>query len=168
LTNSIPCDIIKILQERRKRKEFDTMMCACELAIVVEEKRKAEEEARRLAELKRLNEAMEEFKRNLEKIDAYVEKHLIAGNGKAELMIEKRYGCPDGFYSFAEKDYRYSSTKPYWCNNTESEKFPLEVYIKYLQEHCYKVSIVECPFTAYSASFKSSQQMEGLTLKISM
>ena len=144
------------------------MMCAYELAIVVEEKRKAEEEARRLAELKRLNEAMEKFKRDLEEIDAYVEKHLIAGNGKAELMIEKRHGCPDGFYSFAEKDYSYSNTKPYWLNKQRHEKVPLEVYIKYLQEHCYKVSVVERPFTAYSASLKSSQQMEGLTLKISM
>lgn len=147
------------------------MMCACELVIAIDEKRKAEEEARRLAKLERLNAAMKKFKRDLEEIDAYVEEHLIAGNGKAELMIEKCYEspeCPDDFYSFVEKDYSYSNTKPYWYNKKRSEKFPLEIYIKYLQEHCYKVSVVERPFTAYSANLKYSWQMEGLTLKISM
>ena len=142
------------------------MMCAYEIVVNVEAKKKAEEEAKRRVEQEIIAEAIEVFKENLERIDAYVEKKLIEGDGKACLMIEKSY--PNGFWNFAEKDYRYFKTMPYWFNKRMTEDFPLDIYIEYLREHCFNVEIIECPFNAYSSTGKTFEKMPGITLKISV
>ena len=143
------------------------MKYACEIMADVIAKKKAEEEAIRLAELKKMNEAMECFQRHIEEIDAYVEKKLIEGNGKAELMIEEGVFCK-GFWRFVEKNYRYSTTKPFWNNTVETHNFPLGIYIERLREHCFTVERVERPFIAYSSTFKSEEKKAGVTLKISI
>ena len=144
------------------------MMCACEIVASVVAKKMAEEEAKRQAELARIARAIELFKENLESIDDYVEKKLIAGNGKACLMIDHSALACDGFWHFAEKDYRYSKSKPYWSNDRKTHDFPLDTYIEYLRDHCFNVEIIKCPFTAYSSTGKSSEEMPGITLKISV
>jgi hypothetical protein len=144
------------------------MKYAYEIMADVVAKKMAEEEAKRLAQLEKIAKAMENFQKHIEEIDAYVEEKLIAGNGEAELMIDNSWVSCDGFWHFAEKDYRYSDTKPYWSNKLKTEEFPLELYIGYLREHCFTVEIVEHPFTAYSSTLKSSERMKGITLKISV
>ena len=144
------------------------MMYACEVAANVIAKKIAEEEVKKQAELKRIAEAMEQFEGNLKSIDTYVEKKLIAGNGQASLLIDRVCWSCEGFWFFAEKDFRYSSNKPYWYNVSVSAEFPLEFYIQYLRDHCFNVEIIECPFTAYSSTGKSERKMDGITLKISI
>ena len=144
------------------------MKNACEIMVEVAVKNKIEEEKKRLEQLEKIAKAMEEFKKHIEEIDAYVEKELIRGNGKAELMIDRYWRECEGFWYFAQKDYRYSCVNPYWHNSRETESFPLDFYINYLREHGFTVERVERPFTAYSSTFKSSTRMEGITLKISV
>lgn len=144
------------------------MKYACEIMADVVAKKMAEEEEKRLAQLKKIAKAMENFQKHIEEIDAYVEEKLIAGDGEAELMIDTDYWSCEGFWHFAEKDYRYSNTKPYWSNHRKTAEFPLELYIEYLREHCFTVERVERPFTAYSSTLKSSEKMKGITLKISV
>lgn len=144
------------------------MKYACEIMVDVAAKKMAEEEAKRLAQLEKIAKAMENFQKHIEEIDAYVEEKLIAGDGKAELMIDSLCVSCEGFWYFAEKDYRYSNTDPYWYNTQKTEIFPLDFYIEYLREHCFTVEIVKRPFTAYSSTFKSTAEMEGITLKISV
>ena len=67
------------------------MKNACEIMIEVAVKEKIEEEKKRLEQLEKIAKAMEKFQKHIEEIDAYVEKELIAGNGKAELMIVHSY-----------------------------------------------------------------------------
>lgn len=136
------------------------MMYACEMIAMIAEK-KAREEA------ERLSKALADFQKNLASIDDYVEKKLIAGGGKAKLLIDEESWGPKGFYYFSKKDYRYSSICPYWNNARVSENFPLEAYIQYLRDHCYEVEIIKEPFEAYSSTLKSETMMEGLTLSIS-
>jgi hypothetical protein len=111
---------------------------------------------------------MEEFKANLESIDAYVEEKLLEGNGKAELMIDQYLLSVDGFWCFAEKSYIYSTKYPYWGNKKVSEQFHLDTYIEYLREHCFTVEIVEKPFMACSSTGKTERKLEGIHLKISI
>lgn len=148
------------------------MKNACEIMIEVAVKEKIEEEKKRVKQLERMAKSMEKFKKHIEEIDAYVEKELIAGKGEAELMIDhywgRDWGDCEGFWYFARKSYRYSSSKPYWDNHRETESFPLDSYINYLREHGFTVEKVERPFTAYSSTLKSSTRMEGITLKISV
>ena len=144
------------------------MKYACEIMVDVVAKKMAEEEAKRLVQLEKIAKAMENFQKHIEEIDTYVEEKLVAGDGKAELMIDTGWVSCEGFWYFAEKDYRYSDTKPYWSNSQKTAEFPLELYIEYLREHCFTVEMVERPFTAYSSTFKSSEQMRGITLKISV
>lgn len=136
------------------------MMYACEMMAMIAEK-KAKEEAERLLK------ALADFQKNLASIDDYVEKKLVAGGGKAKLLIDEVSWGPKGFYHFSKKDYRYSSICPYWSNERASESFPLEAYIQYLRDHCYEVEIIKEPFKAYSSTLKSEKMMEGLTLSIS-
>lgn len=143
------------------------MKYACEIMTDVVAKKMAEEEAKRLVQLKKIAKAMENFQKHIEEIDAYVEEKLVAGDGKAELMIDTGWVSCEGFWHFAEKDYSYSNIKPYWFNLRKTEAFPLELYIEYLREHCFTVEMVERPFTAYSSTLKSSRQMKGIILKIS-
>lgn len=144
------------------------MMYACEIVASVVAKKVAEEEAKRQAELARVARAIELFKKDLENIDAYVEKKLIEGDGKACLLIDHSASACDGFWHFAEKDYCYSQSKPYWSNDRKTGDFPLDTYIEYLRDHCFNVEIIKCPFTAYSSTGKSSAEMPGITLKISV
>jgi hypothetical protein len=144
------------------------MKNACEIMIEVAVKNEIEEEKKQLEQFAKITKAMEKFQKHIEEIDAYVEKELIAGNGKAELMIDRYWGDCEGFWYFARKSYRYSSSKPYWSNHRETESFPLDFYINYLREHGYTVERVERPFFAYSSTLKSSTRMEGITLKISV
>ena len=107
---------------------------------------------------------MEKFQKHIEEIDAYVEENLIAGNGKAELMIDKYWfdwGDCEGFWYFARKNYRYSSSKPYWDNHRETASFPLDSYIKYLREHGFTVERVERPFIGYSSTSKSFERIRS-------
>ena len=144
------------------------MMYACEVMASVIAKKAAEEEAKRQAELKEIAKAMEEFEKNLESIDAYVEKKLIAGNGKASLLIDHDWLSCKGFWAFAEKNFNYLRTKPHWENTIKTKEFPLEFYVQYLRDHCFNVEIVEHPFTAYSSTGKSKREMKGMTLEISI
>lgn len=144
------------------------MKNACEIMIEVAVKKKIEEEKKRLEQLEKIAKAMEKFQKHIEEIDVYVEKKLVEGNGKAELMIDHKYYECEGFWYFAQKDYRYSCINPYWINSRETESFPLDFYINYLQEHGFTVERVERPFIAYSSTSKSSERMEGITLKISV
>lgn len=144
------------------------MMYACEIVASIVAKKAAEEEEKRQAQLAKIAQAMEKFREHLESIDAYVEKKLIENEGQVCLMIERSQVSCKGFWHFAKKSFRYSTTKPYWFNDQETEDFPLDIYIEHLCEHCFNVEIIECPFTAYSASGKSSEVMEGITLKISV
>ena len=136
------------------------MMYACEMMAMIAEK-KAKEDAERLLK------ALADFQKNLASIDDYVEKKLVAGDGKAKLLIDEVSWGPKGFYYFSKKDYRYSAYCPYWSNERVSKDFPLEAYIQYLRDHCYEVEIIKEPFTAYSSTLKSETTMEGLTLSIS-
>lgn len=144
------------------------MKYAYEIMAEVTAKKKAEEEAKRLAELEKINKAMENFQKHIEEIDAYVEKKLIKGNGKAELMIDNYLSACKGFWYFATKYYKYSDTKPYWDNLRVTSDFPLELYIEYLREHCFTVEKIERPFMGYSSTGKTEIKMDGITLKISV
>ena len=151
------------------------MKYACEIMAEViakkkaeEERKRVEEEASRLAKLAMTKKAMEEFQKNIEEIDAYVEKELIKGEGRAELMIDERRFYCEGFWCFVKKDYRYSKVSPYWENKRMTETFPLEPYIEHLREHCFTVEKIRRPFTGYSSNFKQKRNMEGITLKISI
>ena len=144
------------------------MKYACEIMADVIAKKKAEEEAKRLAELERINKAMEYFQKHIEEIDAYVEKKLIEGNGKAELMIDNEESHCKDFWYFAKKSYKYSDTEPYWYNCRITTDFPLGLYIERLREHCFTVEKVERPFVAYSSTLKNKKEMKGITLKISI
>ena len=143
------------------------MMYACEIVASIVAKKMTEEEEKRQAQLAKIAQAMDDFKNHLESIDAYVEKKLIENEGQAYLMIDD-YAQLEGFWYFVEKSFSYSSTKPYWTNTRKTKNFPLDIYIDYLREHCFNVEVIECPFTAYSASGKSSMTMKGVTLKISV
>ena len=140
------------------------MKNACEIKAMLIAEEMMREQAR-------LKNAMEKFFKALPEIDEFVEKHLIEGKGRASLLIDA-HGCsPKGFYYFAEKNYTsypHARQSPYWSNKAISEDFPLDEYIKYLQEHCYHVEVVKRPFTAYSSTGKTSDTMEGLTMIISM
>lgn len=144
------------------------MMYACEVMANIIAKEKAEAEAKRKAEEARIAKAFAKFEKNIESIDAYVERALIANGGKVELLIDHGWLACDGFWYFAKKNYCYSSTKPYWSNKSETEEFHLETYIEYLRQHCFEVELVNRPFTAYSSTGKSSMEMTGKTLKISI
>ena len=144
------------------------MKYAYEIMAEVTAKNKAEEEAKRLVELEKINKAMENFQKHIEEIDAYVEKKLIEGNGKAELMIDNYLSSGKGFWYFATKYYKYSDTKPYWDNLRVTSDFPLGLYIERLREHCFTVEQVERPFMGYSSTGKTEIKMDGITLKISV
>jgi hypothetical protein len=143
-------------------------MYACEMSAVITAKKLAEEEAKRQAKLAKFAKAMEEFKANLESIDAYVEEKLLEGNGKAELLIDKYLISVDDFWCFAEKSYAYSTEYPYWNNKKMSEQFHLDTYIEYLREHCFTVEIIEKPFMACSSTGKTKTKLAGIHLKISI
>ena len=140
------------------------MKYACEImdAIAIETLQK---------EAERFAKAMAAFEESLEKIDKYVEDKLMQGKGSATLLIDNTWGSgakPDGFYYFAEKDYyNHKLSYPYWTNTKETEYFPLDWYIKYLEGYCYKVEVVYLPFTATSSTGKSYVTMKGMHLKIS-
>jgi hypothetical protein len=148
------------------------MKCALEIAVEVAEKQRIEAEKEKAFREKRLNEAMEEFKKRLPEIDAFVEKKLIEGNGTAEILVDDvwMYGCDRYFSTFTRKDtYSYPRNKyPYWRNRKENFFFHLDTYIEYLQAHCYKVEIIYNPVRACSSTGKSECVMEGKTLKISI
>lgn len=146
------------------------MMYACEMVAKVLAKKAEEEEAKRQAELAKRAKALERFKENLESIDAYVEEKLLEGNGCVKLLIEEEDWYCNGFWSFAEKDYKSypSRSYPYWHNIQVTEYFPLDVYMEYLRDHCFEVEVVECPFTAFSSTGKTERTMPGITLKISV
>ena len=146
------------------------MKYACEMieAIAIQT---AEQEVERMKkDAEKYAKAMVEFEKNLDTIDAYVESQLLKGNGIATLMVDndKGYSQPNGFFYFAEKDTRYGLKYPYWYNDRKTSFFPLALYVKYLEDHCYKVEVEKHPFIAYSSTGKSHREMEGLHLKISI
>lgn len=150
------------------------MKCALEIAVAIEKRKEAERFAEEERKRKLIEEKMEKFKANIKKIDEYVEKMLVASeNGCVELMYGTKfehYGWDeDGeFFTFTEK-CKYPNTKWwFWEEAVMTPEFHLGVYIKYLEEHCFKVEKIERPYTAYSSTGKSVANMKGRMLRISI
>lgn len=145
------------------------MKCALEIAVAIETRKEAERIAEEERKRKEFEVRMEKFKNNIKKIDKYVEEKLIASeNGCVELPY---YSFSDkDFCNFTEKDYiSYpQNPHPYWYEKILTPEFHLEIYIKYLEEHCFKVEMIAEPYKAVSSTGKSSLIMEGKKLRISI
>jgi hypothetical protein len=146
------------------------MKCALEIATAIEARKEAERIAEEERKRKEFEARMEEFKSNIKKIDDYVEKMLLASrNGCVELLYDF-CPCSRDFCRFTEKDYKSypQNTNPYWYENHMTPEFHLGVYIKYLEEHCFKVETIAEPYTATSSTGRSYRTMEGKKLRISI
>ena len=68
------------------------MKCALEIAVAIEARKEAERIAEEERKRKLIEEKMEKFKANIKKIDAYVEKALVASeNGCVMLNYGNRF-----------------------------------------------------------------------------
>ena len=149
------------------------MKCAFEMAIEIEkvkelERIKAEEERRIQYEQK-----LAEFYENLEKIDSIVEKALLKGKGKAEIMVDScwSHNRDLDFYCFAEYDDSYTHKNgghAYYYTKSISEYFPLEKYVEYLKEHCYNVEVEPYSFIGYSSTGATKKTVHCKKMKISI
>ena len=149
------------------------MKCALEIAVAIEVRKEAERIAEEERRRKIFEEKMEKFKANIKKIDAYVEKALVASeNGCVMLNYGNRFEnyCDDeDFVHFTKKvKYRPNDNRWYWEEDEVTPEFHLGVYIKYLEEHCFKVEKIEQPYYAYSSTGRSEQKKRGRMLKISI
>jgi hypothetical protein len=160
------------------------MKCALEMAVEIateiklEKIRKAEEE--RLEKIRKEQERKEkeeklyaDFYNSIEEIDTIVEKALIKGKGKAELLIGGTTQDEEdfGFYCFSEYDHRYYDRNGghiYWWNTSISPLFHLEKYCEYLKKHCYNVVITPWSAIGYSSTGVSKKEMEFYRMIISI
>ena len=144
------------------------MKCAIEMAKAINEKIEAERLERERRRQEQIAEYMKEFFASLEEIDKYVEEKLLENNGSVELLIDCEYWRgKENFYFFAKKTY-CDGTLPYWGNAPLTPSFHLDTYCEYLKNLCYNVELVKRPFKAQSSTGKTTREMPGLTLKISI
>lgn len=146
------------------------MKCALEMAIAIEE-------AKRLAEIKAKEERkrkyemdLKRFYEHIKEIDFYVEKKLLNNKGKAELLCEE---CPwwSGFYLFGEKNYDYRNKNggyPYYSLTSKASAFPLDIYIEYLESHCYTVKLEDATFVGASTTGKTKSKVPCIKITISI
>ena len=158
------------------------MKCALEMGIIIakevelEKIRKAEEE--RLEKIRKEQERKEkeeklyaDFYNSIEEIDSIVEKALIKGRGKAELLIGGTTEDEEdfGFYCFSEYSNRYYDRNGghiYWWNTSISPLFHLEKYCEYLREHCYNIILTPCTALGYSSTGVSKKEMKLYRINI--
>lgn len=146
------------------------MKCAFEMALEIEEVKRlgairAEEERKRKYE-----KDLKYFYEHIGDIDSYVEKELMNGKGKIELLCEKLTWW-SGFYRFGEKDYDYKSKNggfPYYYLRPNTSAFPLDIYIEYLKSHCYTVEIEDATFMGASSTGKTFRTIPCFKMTISI
>lgn len=146
------------------------MKCALEMAIAIEEAKrleaiKAEEERKRKYE-----EDLKYFYEHIEKLDSYVEKELMNGKGKIELLCEK-FPWSNGFYHFGKKSYYYENRNggyPYYYLTPSTSDFPLDIYVEYLKSHCYTVEIKDATFIGASSTGKTKFEVPCIKMIISI
>ena len=150
------------------------MKCALEIAVAIEVRKEAERIAEEERRRKIFEEQMQKFKDNIEKIDEYVEKQLVASsNGCVELHYGSEWEFYDdernGFFCFTTKQYYNPGDKvPYWHEYERTPFFHLDTYIEYLKAHCFKVEKIEKPYHAESSTGRSVKEMKGRMLRISI
>lgn len=152
------------------------MKCALEMAIAIkEEEKRLEEEKRRKEEekRKRFEALVEKFYYNIESIDKYVERKLLDNKGCVELLIScyKDNAIYEGFGYFTHLDNSYAKQNggyPSYFLNFDSADFPIDIYVKYLESHCYKVAICDYDFKGASSTGKTSMICHCKKLKISI
>ena len=149
------------------------MMCALEMTIAVEEAKRLEEIRKAEERKARYNKAVEDFYKNIENIDKYVEKALLEGGGTTELMFDSPWSCDRelGQYYFCSKDMCYKDRNggyPYYHTVSETPYFILDLYVDYLQSHCYKVTVIPYDLWGYSSTGKTKRKVNCYKMKISI
>lgn len=153
------------------------MKCALEMGFAVaikktieeNEQRQKEEEEKKYQE-RVVEEKLLKFKEELYTLDALVEEELLKGNGKASIIIDTidtfKYPKNYTFCCFSEK--KKICHGYYWDTKRISIDFPLDDYLNYLHNHCYKTSYHYETFTGYSYTGKSSSDVRVKILDISI
>lgn len=149
------------------------MKCALEMAVAIAEVERLEAIRKEEERKKEFEKRLAEFYKNIEKIDAFVENAILNGKGKTELLVNSSFYFEEelGFYHFAELNNSYAHKNggfAYYCTQTLTNSFPLEIYIEYLKSHCYNVEIVPYSFVGYSSTGKTKRTVYCNKMKISI
>lgn len=150
------------------------MRCALEMKVAVEEKLLQEE-------IERERKRQEQYEKNmntyltemLPKINDFVEKLLLEGNGKAEFLIKKCTAASEqGFYYIGEISNPYQTELPYWNlfyhKAFVSNLLHLEHYVNFLKNLCYDVSVEEASFYGNSSTGKTKKLVSCSCVKVSI
>lgn len=113
--------------------------------------------------------AIEKFKLDkMEKLDAFIERKLIADDGYFSMEVAERNYIADGFGVFVSRNLMFSTKKPENWVTEISETFPIDFYANHLRSCGYKVEVTSKPFITYDTRGVERGMSKGIFFTISI